>query len=69
MAMAAVVTAAVVHWNNESVVILTFVGNMCLAPAAGLVHRSARVALVVAAMQVVVYGSWFFATLAGVSPR
>ena len=69
MAVAAVITVALIYRNNEAVVILTFVGNMCLAPAAGLLHRSARVALVVAAMQLIVYGMWFFVTLAGVSPR
>jgi hypothetical protein len=69
MAVAAVVTAALINRNNEAVVVLTIVGNMCLSPAAGLLHRSARVALVVVAMEVVVYGMWFFARLAGVSPR
>ena len=69
VAAAAVVTAFLIYRNSETVVVLTIGGNVCLAPGAGLLHRSARVVLVVAAMEVLVYGIWFFATLAGVSPR
>jgi small basic protein len=69
VAVAAAATAYLIYRNNEAVVVLTIVGNLCLSPAASLWHRCARVGLVVAAMEVVVYGIWIFATLAGVSPR
>jgi hypothetical protein len=69
VAVAACLTAYLIYKNSEAIVIVTMLGNICLPAAAGLLHRSARVAFVVAAMEASVYGVWFVWTLAGVSPR